>query len=91
MDVGVVLIVKGRVQGVGFRWYVQRAAQKLGLTGYVKNLYNGDVEVVAEGERGRVEELIQQVKIGPSFSKVNDVFIEWKKITGTYSSFSVEY
>ncbi|MFQ5675105.1 MAG: acylphosphatase [bacterium] len=85
------MIVKGRVQGVGFRWFVREKATQFGLTGYVKNLYNGTVEIEAEGERGRVEELIRAVKTGPTFSKVADVVIEWRKFTGQYSDFEVTF
>lgn len=91
MGVCVRLTVKGRVQGVGYRWFVQREANKLGLNGYVKNLYNGDVEIVAEGDRGRVEELIKQVKVGPHFSNVKDVVVEWRKYRGEYRSFTIEF
>lgn len=91
MEVGVTMIVKGRVQGVGFRWFVRENASKFGLTGYVKNLYDGTVEIAAEGERGRVEELIRSVKTGPSFSKVVDIMIEWREFTGKYSTFEVTF
>jgi len=91
MEVGVRLIVRGRVQGVGFRWFAQRAASKLGVTGYVKNLPDGSVEIEAEGERGRLEELIQQVKLGPTFAHVTDVLVEWKPYTGRYRSFEIAF
>ncbi|MFQ6112548.1 MAG: acylphosphatase [bacterium] len=85
------LTVKGLVQGVGFRWFVIREANDLGLTGYVKNLYNGDVEIEAEGERGRIEELIRSVKRGPTLSRVVDVIVEWKEYSNKYTSFTLEY
>ena len=82
------MTVKGRVQGVGFRWFVQQKAQKFEVSGYVRNLDNGDVEIEAEGERGRLEELIKSVKVGPTFSKVADIIIEWQTFTGQYDSFN---
>ncbi len=85
------MIVKGRVQGVGFRWFVQQRAKKFGVNGYVKNLDNGDVGIEAEGERGRVEALIKSVKVGPTFSKVADVVIEWQQFTGRYDSFNTAF
>jgi len=91
MDVGVRLVAKGRVQGVGFRWFVVQNANKLGLVGYVKNLPNGNVEIEAEGQRGQIEELIKYVKAGPTFGRVSDLSVEWKEYTGTYNSFDVAY
>ncbi|NIR50071.1 acylphosphatase [candidate division KSB1 bacterium] len=91
MDVCVKLTVKGRVQGVGFRWFVQKTANKVNVNGYVKNLFNGDVEIEAEGARGRVEELIKEVKAGPRFAHVTDVFVEWKEYEGKYDSFDVKF
>jgi acylphosphatase len=91
MDLCVKLTAKGLVQGVGFRWYVFREANSLGLRGYVKNLYNGDVEIEVEGERGRIEELIKSVKKGPAFSRVVDLIVEWKDYTNKYTSFTIEH
>lgn len=79
------------VQGVGFRWYVCREANQLGLTGYVKNLYNGDVEIEAEGDRGGIEELIKNVKRGPAFARVVDVMVEWKEYSHKYTTFKIEF
>lgn len=77
MNVRVRLVISGLVQGVGFRWYVARHAQTLQLRGYVKNLAEGNVHVEAEGDRGLVEELIKQARIGPRASHVTDVKVEW--------------
>ena len=79
------------VQGVGFRWFVYRLANQLDLTGYVTNLYSGDVEIQAEGERGRIEELIKSVKKGPAFSRVVDVIVEWQEFRFKYKSFKIEH
>ena len=91
MEVNAKIIVKGRVQGVGFRWFVQQKAKKFAVSGYVKNLDNGDVEIEAEGDRGRVEQLLKSVKVGPTFSKVRNVVIEWQKFTGKYDSFDTTF
>ncbi len=91
MKTGAHIIVKGLVQGVGFRWFVERAANKLGLNGYVKNLYNGDVEVEVEGERGLIEELIQQLRIGNLSSHVTGVQVVWKECEDKYTNFSIAF
>jgi acylphosphatase len=85
-------VVYGIVQGVFFRAFVQRQAAKLGLTGYVRNLPGGGaVEVHAEGERRRLEELIGYLRIGPPGAKVDKVDTSWSEYSGTYSGFSIRY
>ena len=66
-------IVKGRVQGVGFRYFTFTTARKLGIKGWVKNLDNGDVEIHAEGDEAIMKEFLAQVYSGPSFASVVDV------------------
>lgn len=65
--------VRGRVQGVGFRWYVMAEAGRLGLEGYVRNLPDGTVEVVARGTREAVEELERALARGPATARVDGV------------------
>jgi acylphosphatase len=77
MQVAAHMIVEGLVQGVGFRWFVGRHAQSLGLRGFVSNLYNGNVEIEVVGERGLIEELIKQVKVGPRSAHVANLRLEW--------------
>ena len=69
--------MEGLVQGVGYRWYAARRAEALGLNGFVKNLYDGTVEVEAEGDRSVLEELIQQLRVGPRSARVTNLKIEW--------------
>jgi acylphosphatase len=69
--------VEGLVQGVGYRWYAARRAEALGLKGFVRNLYDGTVEVEAEGDRSTLEELIRQLKVGPRSASVTNLKIEW--------------
>ena len=71
--------VKGKVQGVGFRYFVQRRAAALGLCGYARNLADGDVEVVAEGNREQLETLLGDLNRGPSMSSVESVRAEWSE------------
>ena len=81
METRVHIIVEGLVQGVGYRWFAERKAQALGLGGFVKNLYDGTVEVEAEGDRSLVEELIKHLKVGPRSAHVTDLRIEWMEPT----------
>ena len=77
MQVAAHMVIEGLVQGVGFRWFVARHAQALGLKGFVSNLYNGNVEIEVVGERGLIEEFIKEVKIGPRSAHVSDLKLEW--------------
>lgn len=70
-------IVSGTVQGVGFRYFVRSAATNFGLTGWVRNLPGGQVEVLAEGDEDNLQELEQQLWKGPHFSRVEDVEVTY--------------
>ena len=84
--------VHGYVQGVFFRDFVSRRARELGLSGYVRNLRGGEtVEVHAEGERSKLEQLIGYLYIGPPAARVDRVLTDWSEYTGSYSGFSVRY
>ncbi len=86
------VIVYGYVQGVFFRAFTSRRATELGLTGYVRNLPDGEsVEVVAEGERRQLEQLISYLKVGPPAAKVERVVTNWSEYSGGYSGFSIRY
>lgn len=91
MDVCVKLTIKGRVQGVGFRWFAQKEARRLGVNGYVKNLLGGDVEIEAEGEQKSIDEFIHQMRKGPAFSHVTDVLTEWREYRNKYDTFQVAF
>ena len=91
MKVRATIHVEGRVQGVFYRAHTKEQGRKLGLKGYVKNLRNGRVEVVVEGERQKIETLIEWLKIGPSLARVSDVTIEWMPYTGEFKNFSIKY
>lgn len=65
--------ISGRVQGVGFRWFVREEARRLGLSGWVTNLPDGDVEVAASGEDGAVERLRRALEVGPTGAQVAEV------------------
>ncbi|HLJ80335.1 MAG TPA: acylphosphatase [Ktedonobacterales bacterium] len=81
--------VRGYVQGVGFRYFARRQASALGLRGYVRNLDNGDVEVVAEGDRIQLEQLLSILERGPSAADVEHVEATWGAGAGAFSSFQI--
>ena len=85
----VYLIILGKVQGVFYRASCLEVAQKLGLTGWVKNLADGSVEVLAQGEKEKIEKLIEWCKKGPDGAKVDEVKTEWKSIKKNFSDFSI--
>lgn len=66
-------MISGRVQGVGFRWFVQRAAERHGVTGYVRNLSDGRVEVCAHGAARSLDRMLQELQIGPRGSRVERI------------------
>jgi acylphosphatase len=81
--------VKGRVQGVGFRYFVLSEAQRLGLTGWVANEQDGSVRCVAEGPRADLELLLEALKDGPAMAIVEYVAEDWLTYTGHWGSFGV--
>jgi len=74
-----------------FRDFVREHAERLVLTGYVQNLPNGSVEVGAEGEKDKLEQLVRYLKIGPSAATVDRVITEWSEYQGSYSDFRIRY
>jgi len=84
-----VIIVKGMVQGVGFRYFCRKKAIELGISGYAKNLYNGDVEIEAEGERNIIMDYVKELKIGPVYAKVNAVIVTESEYKGIHKGFSI--
>ena len=76
------LWVMGRVQGVGYRFFVQRAAQQLGLTGFVRNLPDRRLEVAVEGPQADVQALVDAVRTGPSGAVINAVNLIWEQPRG---------
>lgn len=82
-------VVRGRVQGVGYRVFVVRAAMDLGLTGWVANLPDGAVRCVAEGDAASLETLAERLRRGPAAAFVDQVLTAWPLATGEFSSFSL--
>jgi acylphosphatase len=83
--------ISGRVQGVGFRYFAQREATQLGLTGFVKNRFDGRVEVFAQGESNLVDHFLEILEQGPRFGKVESLYCEESKMIDKYKSFNIEY
>ena len=81
--------VSGRVQGVGFRYFVLREAMALGLTGWVANIPGGAVRCVAEGPRGSLESLEARLNDGPPSAIVERVSVAWMPATDSFVSFEV--
>lgn len=85
------ILVNGLVQGVGFRFFVVRMAEKLGLKGYTKNLYSGEVYTIVEGEPLIIEDFYNKIKIGPINSDVKNASIKWSESKNEFTRFEVRY
>jgi len=85
------MIARGRVQGVGFRFFVRDHAARLGVKGWVRNQADGSVEIHAEGRKDILDDFIDIVRDGPRFGRVSDLDIEWIEPDNRYVSFNIEY
>jgi acylphosphatase len=84
-------VVRGDVQGVGFRYFLMREAHSLGLRGWVRNRDDGSVEFVAEGPRAHLERLCESARRGPSHARVSDLRVEWSAAGGGLKPFDLKY
>jgi acylphosphatase len=84
------ITVHGMVQGVGFRYFVQRVGRRLGLTGDVRNCPNAAVEIVAEGNPEQLEAFIREVRKGPPMARVERFEIDHIAVNGSYPDFLIE-
>jgi len=85
------IMVSGKVQGVGFRYFTERSAKGLDLVGYVKNLPTGQVEVVAEGNKLELDQFVQLVEKGPAIAKVTNVKIQERPLNEQYRTFEIRF
>ena len=85
------VLISGKVQGVGFRNFTQLNAKQLGINGYAKNLANGKVEVVAEGDKAQLDALVALLRRGPRYARVDSLEIDERPFTGEYQSFGIRY
>ena len=83
--------ISGRVQGVGFRHFTATGAQRLGLTGWVRNRFNGTVETIAEGEKEALDAFLRHIQKGPGPSNVDEVKVDWQSATGEFDNFQVRW
>lgn len=83
------ILVSGRVQGVFFRDHTQRWARSLSVNGWVRNVEDGNVEVMAEGERENIESLIIHLEEGPPMSIVEKVDVDWQEYKGEFHEFRI--
>ena len=85
-------VAHGYVQGVNFRFFVERHAELLSLRGYVRNLPSGsEVEVLAEGGKDALLGFLEQLRVGPRRARVDKVDVEWREPTGKFSDFRVRF
>jgi len=89
-DVRIHLLVSGRVQGVWYRKTILDGVGALSLTGFVRNLPDGRVEIVAEGERGSLEQLVALARKGSPMSSVEEVVLSWENALGDLGTFSIQ-
>ncbi|MFH1213301.1 MAG: acylphosphatase [Candidatus Neomarinimicrobiota bacterium] len=91
METHAEIIVKGMVQGVGFRWFVRRAALQLGLSGYVKNLPDESVYCEVEGSESMINEFVNELKAGPPLANITNVIVnEFPGLVG-YKRFEIKF
>ncbi len=83
-------VVRGRVQGVGFRWFVEREAHILGIAGWVRNNHDGSVEVLAQGTRDQLSALHSRLREGPRAARVDAVEVTEANPVAGLSSFRIE-
>ncbi len=83
--------IHGRVQGVGFRYFTQREAQRHGLVGWVRNRRTGEVQVVAEGSEDDLKEFLARVRKGPPMAYVDHVNVDWEQAKDGFDSFDIKY
>src|ERR1700721_4855717 len=83
-------VVRGRVQGVGFRWFVEREAHTLGIAGWVRNNHDGSVEVLAQGTRDQLSGLRSRLREGPRAARVDNVEVSEAQPKDGLSSFRIE-
>lgn len=83
------IFISGRVQGVLFRDRTKRKARGLGIAGWVRNLPSGQVEAIFEGDKDKVEQIINWAKKGPILAKVDNLEIEWREYKGEFNDFVI--
>ena len=88
---GAEILVEGRVQGVGFREFARKCAERLGVVGYAMNLHDGRVRVLAEGTRAAIDALVSDLERGPRLGYVTRVTVSWRAPRGEFGGFGIRY
>lgn len=88
-EIRLVAHVRGKVQGVGFRWWCAGTAKPLGLTGYAENLDDGRVKVIAEGTAASCARLVDILRGGGTAGRVDEVLVEWEEPSGSFRGFGI--
>jgi acylphosphatase len=83
--------VSGRVQGVAYRYFAERRAAEITVTGWVRNLRDGRVEIIAEGEKADLESFLGFLRQGPRMAKVDDLDFLWEDYRGEFEDFRIEF
>ncbi len=85
------VLLSGRVQGVAYRYFAEKYAVSLGVKGWVRNLGDGRVEVLAEGDRSQVESFLARLREGPRLARVDDFDLRWEDYTGEFGDFRITF
>ena len=85
------ILISGRVQGVGFRWFAEQRASELAVSGYVRNLPEGDVEVVAQADEQTLESFCRELREGPRFARVEELSMKPVPVDASLQGFGVRY
>ena len=91
MNARVHLYISGKVQGVSYRWFALDAANSLKLAGWVRNLPDGRVEAVFEGEREHIEKAVMECRLGPPGALVREVEVRWEEQVEGFSDFDIRH
>lgn len=83
------VIVKGRVQGVGYRFFCEREAGKCGVNGWVRNLRNGDVELELEGKEEDLKNMLESLRNEHYLASIDDIIIDWLEYAGSHQNFEI--
>jgi len=85
------VLISGRVQGIGFRFFVSSVARRRGLKGYVRNLDDGRVEILLQGDEEVIKETLEIIKSGHPLAKINKIEVNWKNKGENFEDFQIIY
>ena len=85
------VLISGRVQGVAYRYFAEKYAKSFGITGWVKNMYDGRVEVLAEGDSGDLDRFLARLKEGPRLATVDGFYVTWEEFRDEFPDFQITF